>query len=79
MTTITINPLWIEFGGPALATGLLLGGLITWLIVRSRQRRLHDLVATLHTRLKDQDALQAERESAFEAATSRLARAFSDL
>jgi len=79
MNTITINPLWIEIGGPALAAGLLLGGLVTWLIFRSRQRRLQETVETLNTRLKDQDALQAERESAFEAATSRLAKAFSDL
>ena len=79
MNTITINPLWIEIGGPALAAGLLLGGLITWLIFRSRQRRLRESVESLSDRLKDQDALQAERESAFEAATSRLAKAFSDL
>ena len=76
MTTISINPLWIEFGGPALATGLLLGGLIVWLVFRSRQR---ETVQTLSDRIKDQDALQMERDSAFEAATSRLATAFSDL
>ena len=64
MNTITINPLWLEIGGPALAAGLLLGGLIVWLFLSSRQRRLAD-------RLKDQEALQAERESAFEAATSQ--------
>ena len=79
MNTITINPLWIEIGGPALAAGLALGGLISWLIFRSRQRRLQESVESLNDRLKDQDALQAERESAFEAATSRLAKAFSDL
>jgi DNA recombination protein RmuC len=79
MNTITINPLWIEIGGPALAAGLLLGSLISWLIFRSRQRRLQESVESLNDRLKDQDALQAERESAFEAATSRLAKAFSDL
>ena len=79
MNTITINPLWLEFGGPALAAGLLLGGLIMWLISRSRQRRLGESVETLSNRIKDQDALQAERELAFEAATSRLATAFSDL
>jgi DNA recombination protein RmuC len=79
MTTISINPQWIEFGGPALAAGLLLGGLIMWLISRSRQRRLRESVETISNRIKDQDALQAERELAFEAATSRLATAFSDL
>ena len=79
MTTITINPLWIEFGGPAFAAGLLLGGLITWLVFKSRQRRLRETVETLSDRIKDQGTLQAERDSAFEAATSRLATAFSDL
>ena len=79
MDTISISPLWIEFGGPALAAGLLLGGLIAWLIFRSRQRRLQETIETLSDRIKDQDALQVERDSAFEAATSRLATAFSDL
>jgi len=79
MNTITISPLWLEFGGPALAAGLLLGGLIMWLISSSRLRRHRESVAGLSNRIKDQDALQAERELAFEAATSRLATAFSDL
>jgi DNA recombination protein RmuC len=79
MNTIPINPLWIEIGGPALAAGLVLGGLIAWLVFRSRQRRLQETVASLSDRIKDQDALQAERDAAFDAATSRLATAFSDL
>jgi DNA recombination protein RmuC len=37
------------------------------------------MVAALGDRIKGQQALQVERESAFEAATSRLATAFSDL
>ncbi len=79
MNTININPLWIDFGAPALAAGLLLGGLIVWLVLRARQRRLQDTVQALGDRLKDQDALQLEREAAFEAATSKLARSFSEL
>ncbi len=79
MTTISINPLWIEFGGPALAAGLLLGGLIVWLVLRSRQLRQRETLHTLGDRIKGQDALQVERDSAFEVATSRLATAFSDL
>ena len=79
MTTISFNPLWIEFGGPALAAGLLLGGLVVWLVLRSRQRRQQETVAVLGDRIKDQEALQVERDAAFEAATSRLATAFSDL
>ena len=79
MTTISFNPLWIEFGGPALAAGLLLGGLIVWLVFRARQQRQRETVAALGDRIKDQEALQVERDSAFEAATSRLATSFSDL
>jgi DNA recombination protein RmuC len=79
MNTIQINPLWIEIGGPALLAGLALGGLVIWLILRSRQRHLEDDIRLLETRIKDQDALQVERDSAYEAATTRLATAFSDL
>ena len=77
--TITIDPAYVEIALPALALGALLGALITWLVARSRRRRLEDAVAGLETRIKDQDALQAERETAFEQATTRLATAFSDL
>ena len=70
---------FLAFGGPALLCGLLLGITITWLLARSRRNRLQHSLQVLETRLKDQDALQRERESAFEAATSRLATAFSEL
>jgi DNA recombination protein RmuC len=79
MTTIQIDPQWIQIGGPALAAGLLLGGLIAWLIMRSPHRRLREYNRLLETRLKDQDALQTERDAAYEAATTRLATAFSSL
>ncbi len=79
MNAIQIDPLWIQFGGPALLGGVLLGGLIVWLVLRSRQNRLDNDIRLLETRIKDQDALQIERDSAYEAATSRLATAFSDL
>ena len=77
--TITIDPVYIEIGIPALAIGLALGALFAWLIARSRRRHLEDSVASLEMRIKDQDALQVEREAAFEQATTRLATAFSDL
>ena len=79
MNMISFDSNWIEFGGPALAAGLALGGLITALIFRYRQRRLQDTIETLGARIKDQGALQLERDAAFEAASSRLATAFSDL
>ena len=79
MDAIQIQPVWIEIGGPALLAGLLIGTLIGWLIFRSRQRRLEELNRLLETKVKDQDAIQAERDSAYEAATTRLATAFSEL
>jgi DNA recombination protein RmuC len=79
MKTIQIDPLWIEIGGPALAGGIVLGALIAWLIARGRQKRLADDIRLLESRIKDQSALQTERDSAYEAATTQLATAFSNL
>lgn len=77
--TITIDPVLIEIGIPALALGLVLGALFAWLAARNKRRHLEETVSSLETRIKDQDALQAEREAAFEQATTRLATAFSEL
>jgi DNA recombination protein RmuC len=79
MNSIQINPLWIEIGGPALLAGLVLGALITWLVARGKRQRAEDAITQLESRIKDQDALQVERDSAYEAATTRLATAFSEL
>lgn len=72
MSPITINPLYLEIGGPALLAGLLLGALVAWLIARRRQ-------FALELQIKSQDALRSERETAHEAANARLAQAFSEL
>ena len=72
MHEITINPLLLEYGLPALAAGLLLGGLIVWLFMRRRSNELR-------TKIKNQEAIQQEREIAFEAANAQLTRAFTDL
>jgi DNA recombination protein RmuC len=79
MPTLTLDPLYLTVAAPALLLGLLLGVLVTWLIARGRRLRLQQSLELAETRLKDQDALQRERESAFEVATSRLAKAFSEL
>ena len=79
MEAIVINPVFIEIGGPALAIGLLLGGLIVWLTGRSRRQHLDHSILQLETRIKSQEALQHERDAAYEAANSRLTSAFSEL
>ena len=79
MPAVEINPVYLQIGVPALALGLLLGGLIAWLIAKSRRQQLRQSVAVLETRIKDQDALQRERDGAFEVASGRLATAFSEL
>ena len=72
MNAIDLNAPLIQIGGPALLLGLLLGALIAWLIAARRQARLEAL-------LGNKEALEREREIAFEAARSQLTGAFSDL
>jgi DNA recombination protein RmuC len=72
MNAFDLNSPLILIGGPALLLGLLLGALIAWLIAGRRQAHLEAV-------LGNQDTLQRERESAFEAARSQLTTAFSDL
>ncbi len=79
MQTIEINPLWIEIGGPALLTGVILGALIIWLVARGKQRHLQASIRLLEASVKDQDTLQQERNSAFEVARSKLATEFSEM
>ncbi len=79
MMSLTIDPLWLQYGAPALAAGLALGALVAWLATRPRQKRSAEDIAALETRIKNQDSLQQEREIAFEAANAQLTRAFSEL
>ncbi len=72
MSPITINPLYLEIGGPALIVGLVIGAFVAWLIARRKQYGLE-------VQIKSQDALRSERETAHEAANARLAQAFSEL
>ena len=79
MNPIEFSPLYLQIGIPALALGLLLGGLIAWLVSMNRRKDLEQSVSSLQTRIKDQDELQRERDAAFEVASGRLATAFSDM
>ncbi len=79
MISVTIDPVYIEVGLPALAIGLVVGILVTWLVYRSKQNALRGDIEALEGNLKSQEALQTERETAFELANARLSKAFSDL
>lgn len=79
MEAIQIQTVWISVGGPALLAGAGLGCFIGWFIFRARTRRLQEQNRLLETQVKNQDAIQAERDAAYDAATTRLATAFSEL
>ncbi len=72
MTALPIDPVFLQVGVAALIGGLLLGALLMWLYNRRRQ-------SELKAQIKNQAAIQQEREIAFEAANAQLTRAFSEL
>ena len=72
MLSVTIDPVYLQVGAPAALGGLVLGVLVTWLFLRRRQN-------ALKARIRSQEALQQEREIAFEAANAQLTKAFSEL
>ena len=72
MNAIDLNSSLIQIGGPALLIGLLLGALVSWLVASRRHARLE-------AQLANEEALQREREVAFEAARAQLTGAFSEL
>lgn len=79
MISITIDPVYIEVGAPALAIGLVLGALLAWLISHRGRRRLLEQIRMTENELKSQESLQSEREAAFELANAKLTAAFSNL
>lgn len=79
MESLNLNPVYLEVGAPALVIGIVLGALIAWLIGRRRAEKLQRELSDLGGRLKSQEALQTEREAAFELANARLTRAFAEL
>jgi len=79
MISLTIDPVYLEVGAPALAIGFIVGVLLVWLIARHRRKVLLREIATAEGQLKNQEALQAEREAAFELANLKLTQAFTNL
>jgi DNA recombination protein RmuC len=79
MISVTIDPVYIEIGAPALAIGFALGALLFWLIFRRRRKQFLQQLLETESQLKNQEALQAEREAAFELANLKLTQAFNNL
>ena len=79
MISFSLDPVYLEVGAPALGIGLLLGLLVMWLIARRRERRLLGDLEQAEANLKGQEAIQREREAAFELANARLTEAFADI
>ncbi len=79
MISLTIDPVYIEIGLPALLAGILLGALLAWLFGRRGRKALERELNEAENRLKSQEALQLEREAAFEMASLKLTQAFSNV
>ncbi|MDJ0941044.1 MAG: DNA recombination protein RmuC [Woeseiaceae bacterium] len=79
LASITLDPVLIEVGLPALAVGLALGALAAWLVTRSKRLALERDVEHLDTLVKNQERLTEERAHAFELAEAQLTQTFSDL
>lgn len=79
MISVSIEPVYLEVGAPALGIGLLLGLLVMWLIARRRENRLLGELDQAEASLKNQEAVQQERDAAFELANARLTQAFSEI
>ena len=79
MISFSLDPVYLEVGTPALGIGLLLGLLVMWLIARRRENSLLGDLEQLEANLKSQEAIQQEREAAFELANAKLTQAFTDI
>mgnify|MGYP001822598931 CR=1 FL=1 len=79
MISFNIDPVYIEIGAPALGIGFALGALLFWLVFRRRRKQFVRQLLETESQLKNQEALQAEREAAFELANLKLTQAFNNL
>ena len=79
MISVSIDPVYVQVGLPALGIGLILGLLVMWLVARRNRNRLLGELADVEAKLRNQEAIQAEREAAFELANAKLTQAFADI
>lgn len=79
MISFSLDPVYLDVGAPALGIGVLLGLLVMWLIARRRENSLLGDLDQAEANLKSQEAIQEEREAAFELANAKLTQAFTDI
>ena len=79
MISVSLDSVYVNVGLPALGIGVLLGLFVMWLVARSRRNKLLRELADAEASLKNQEAIQAEREAAFELANAKLTQAFADI
>ena len=79
MISVSLDPVYLDIGLPALGIGLVLGVLIAWLVARRKHNALQAELAQATSRLKHQEALQEERQAAFELANAKLTSAFAEI
>jgi DNA recombination protein RmuC len=79
MISFEIDQVLLEIALPAAGFGVALGALIAWLVARHRRKVLLEQLEATELRLKNQEALQEEREAAFELAQAKLTQAFADI
>ena len=79
MNSFSLEPVYLEIGLPALVLGVALGLLVMWSLSRRGRKRLVSDIEQMATRIKTQEALQQEREAAFELANAKLTQAFAEI
>lgn len=79
MISFEIDQVLLETALPAAAVGLVIGALIAWLVARHGRKALLEQLEASELRLKNQEALQAEREAAFDLAHAKLTQAFAEI
>ena len=79
MISVSLDSVYVNVGLPALGIGVLLGLFVMWLVARSRRNKLLRELADAESSLKNQEAIQTEREAAFELANAKLTQAFADI
>jgi DNA recombination protein RmuC len=79
MISFSLDPVYVNIGLPAMGVGLLLGAFFMWLVARRGKKALQEELARTAASLKHQEALQEERQAAFELANAKLTQAFADI